>query len=315
MLLLCTSGRANELILQWTSQGSSVSEIYFNLSLHFDKRISTEQARQKLITLMAPRSTDLATHISHVMSLAQRASCAIPPGSSRTSYFNNEAINGLMRSLPPASRAQCSNIFHTLSAKARRAITFSELCRPLITLRDTIDQDIKANGVGSDPNTSESNSYSKNKQGGSNKNYSSFVVETVQESISHPLYDYDTKPCNCTPHVYMTDTNVAPKGGQYKSGQRQTNKGNRNSAQGNGRPRYNNPNKFGTPSRYCSLCGLTTHTAAQGCRNMRDDYDAIVDVQPTQSTCSVCPPSVQPRLNHPSVICPYRIGGVLHGTN
>jgi len=158
----------------------------------------------------------------------------------------------------------------------------------------------------------------KNKKGGSNENYSSFVVETVQESTPHPLYDHVTKPCNCTPHIYMTETNVAPKapkGGQNKSGQRQTNQGNRNSSQGNGRPRFNNPNKFGTPSRYCSLCGLQSHTAAQGCLNMRDNNDVIVDVQPTQSTCSVCPPSVQPRLNHPAVICPYRIGGVFHGTN
>jgi len=204
-----------------------------------------------------------------------------------------------------------------LSTKARRAITYSELCRPLITLRDTIDQDIKMHGSGSSPSTSKSSSYSKIKKGGSNENYSSFVVETVQESTPHPLYDHVTKPCNCTPHVYMTDTNVAPKapkGGQNKSGQRQTNQGNINSSQGYGRPRFNNPNKFGTPSRYCSLCGLQSHTAAQGCRNMRDNNDVIVDVQPTQSTCSVCPPSVQPRLHHPAIFCPFRVGGMLHGT-
>ncbi len=75
------------------------------------------------------------------------------------------------------------------------------------------------------------------KKGGSNKKYSSYAVEVVQESTPHVHNTHTTKPCSCTPHVYMTNSNVAPKankGGQNKSGQRQTNPGNKNVSQGNG---------------------------------------------------------------------------------
>ena len=305
MMLLCTSGRANELLTQWVDQNERVSEIYFNLTLHFDKRMTTESARQKLLTIMAPKSGDLARHISHVMSLAQRAASAIPAGASRTAYFNNEAISALMRSLPPASRTTCSNLFHTLSAKARRAITYNELTRPLITLRDTIDADIKANGVGSSVSANakvdERRKFAK-KTGSSNKKPTSFVVEASYENPtaggSKSNRRYYKKPGNFTqPHVYLAaGSNSAPR----------TNSANPN--------RQRQPFRAAGPSnrrpnQYCSLCGKASHTAAQGCANMRDAQNKIVNVQPTQSTCNVCPGFVNPRLNHPAVFCPYRPNG------
>jgi hypothetical protein len=30
---------------------------------------------------------------------------------------------------------------------------------------------------------------------------------------------------------------------------------------------------------------------------------------PTLGTCTACPTSVNPRLNHPTLLCPYRKGG------
>jgi hypothetical protein len=32
---------------------------------------------------------------------------------------------------------------------------------------------------------------------------------------------------------------------------------------------------------------------------------------PTLGTCQSCPSKIMPRLNHPSQLCPYRIGGPL----
>jgi hypothetical protein len=40
----------------------------------------------------------------------------------------------------------------------------------------------------------------------------------------------------------------------------------------------------------------------------------IVKVAPTQSTCPDCPMSVNPRLHHPTGLCPFRPGGPFHNT-
>jgi hypothetical protein len=192
MLMICTSGRANELVTQWIEAGERVAEIYFNLSLHYDKRISTETARHRLITLVAQKNTDIAKHISNIMSLATRAASAIPPGNSRTSYFNNEAIAALLRSLPPASRTTVSNLFHTLSAKARRAITFNELTRPVINLRESIDLDIRANGASGVMNGAKSEGTQKKfvKKGKPTfKKFTTYAVEaSVGEQEQRPVY-------------------------------------------------------------------------------------------------------------------------------
>ena len=147
MLLMCTSHRAHELIQQWADQGESIGNIYFNLPLQYDKRLSPEAAKIKLSNLMAPKNTDLPKHLSLIMHLADRASYSLPQGPTRKSYYDYEAIQALIRSLPPVSRNLCSNLYQQLSGKARRSLTFMELSRPLTNMRFSIDQDIRENGA------------------------------------------------------------------------------------------------------------------------------------------------------------------------
>ena len=79
--------------------------------------------------------------------------------------------------------------------------------------------------------------------------------------------------------------------------------------------RMHNKNQFGTKqNNYCSLCGKRDHLASQDCPYMVNDDGTHLMVMPTLGTCKVCPPSVNPRLNHPSQICPYRQGGPLYGS-
>ena len=345
MLLNCTSGKAHELCQTWIDSGENAKSIFFNLSLQFDRRISPEQARLKLTNLMAPKSTDIAKHISTIMSLAQRAACALPPGNTRSAYFNNEAVNCLIRSLPPTSKNTASNMFHQLSAKAKRAITFNELARPLINIRDTIDQDIHANGAGGSVINTKGQAQKIKRTYGKGTTYSINVPEEVVE-FRPP--EYQNSQRNTKPHWHgknkanqvsqvnyhgqmVNQINASrPQGNQGNyQGPPQGNQSNyQGPRQGNGNNYYqgnqNGPRQtgarpkqnFGNPrgKAYCSLCGLKNHTAANGCRNMKDDLGKILNVQPSQSYCSACPPNVTPRLNHPQVLCPFRVGGPLYGT-
>jgi len=308
MLLRCTAGRAHELIQQWVDQDEGLCNIYFNLTLQYDRRMTPEAARTKLATLMAAKNVDLPRHISNVMTLADRASFALPQGASRNAYYNNEAIQALIRSLPPTSRNTCSNLFHTLSAKARRAITFMELSRPLNTLRHTIDLDIKQNGVNVTNNNSSKTPSSKSKKG-NRKSYSSYAVDTVHEdkAVQQDNKKQQGNQGNQAA-VYQASghQDKAAKGNSGSGG----NSGNKRQ-QGNNN-QFKGASKNNSARRYCSLCGKTNHTAAQGCRNMKDNAGQIVEIQPAQSTCNLCPATVSPRLNHPPYLCPFRPTGPFH---
>jgi hypothetical protein len=41
---------------------------------------------------------------------------------------------------------------------------------------------------------------------------------------------------------------------------------------------------------------------------MVDGSGKVVQVMPCKDTCPLCPPSVNPRLSHPSYLCPYKNG-------
>jgi len=232
----------------------------------------------------------------------------IPQGATRNAYYNNEAIQALIRSLPPTSRTTCSNLFHTLSAKARRAITFMELSRPLNTLRHTIDLDIKQNGANVVNNNSKTSS-SKSKKG-YKKNYSSYSVDTVLEdkTVQQDKQRQVQGSQGNQAAVYQANAHQ-DKAAKGNSGFR-GNSGNKRQHGSNNQSKGAS-NNSGT-RRYCSLCGKTNHTAAQGCRNMKDNSGQIIEIQPAQSTCNVCPATVIPRLNHPPYLCPFRPTGPFH---
>jgi hypothetical protein len=59
------------------------------------------------------------------------------------------------------------------------------------------------------------------------------------------------------------------------------------------------------------LCGYKNHKA-ENCRNMKDDNGNVNCVIPGFGTCSKCPKEIQPRLNHPESLCPFRPKGPLY---
>jgi hypothetical protein len=70
-----------------------------------------------------------------------------------------------------------------------------------------------------------------------------------------------------------------------------------------------NNNKSGSQT-HCILCGYSNHTASS-CQNMRNDAGNVVATFATHGVCGSCPPQVRPRLHHPPLLCPFRVGGPL----
>jgi hypothetical protein len=145
-MLASSTGLAHELLLEWKMNGESVPTIYHNLLINFDKRLSPDEAKMQLSSYKIPKSSSLAKAESQIMLLAGRTASALPEGPSRTAYYNLEACNAMIRSLPPSSSANVNNLYNQLSARLGRAATFAELSRGMNLLRTTIDKDIRQNG-------------------------------------------------------------------------------------------------------------------------------------------------------------------------
>ena len=286
-LVNCSTGKAHALLLDWLDNEESTESIYHLLSVNFDRRISPEAAKTQLREFKVSKDSNLAKVEGTLTQLSSRAVSTLPPGDSRKQLQNMEAIQALTRSLPPYSQNIVSTQYSTLSARRGRPVTFQELMRGLNIHRAGIDADIKS--YGSDP-----------KRGQGNQNKNSTPPKGNSQKKGKPAFG-----------MYAVD--MAPKMAQPQQSKPKM------QGEGNRKPegkRYDGKKKGeGNPRPYCSLCGLSNHTAVKGCRNMLDDKGNPVLIDPVQSTCPNCPPHVQPRLNHPARLCPWRPLGLWNNKN
>ena len=324
MLLLSTTGKAHVLIAEWIRLGEDIPTIYHNLILHFDKRITPEAAKEKLQNFKAPKNMTLREVETTLGSWVKRASDVYPvEGESRHNYYHMEAVQSLIRCLPPSSSALVQSTFHRLTARLGRAATFTELSRALNPDRHVIDLDIRNNGVDRNYNDKPfvKNNKFKKSSGQSGTKTQQVVYMMEAQSLPSPRVEHSNR---------FDQNNIVHVPGQDNGYPRnQGNKTNRynNRSQSNGRTYFNNAGNMGNnnnrgqrnmntkPMQYCSLCGKKDHLASQNCPYMVDAKGNIRKVMPTQSQCPLCPPFVKPRLNHPAVFCPYRKGGPLAKKN
>jgi len=342
IMLASTTGEAYLLLLAWIENGDEPSTIFHNLGIHYDKRMQPEEARDRLAAYRVPKTADLAKAEATIQGLAARVASIIPAGPTRTASYNNEVIQGLIRSLPPQSSILVQTQYTEKSAKSKRAITAAELSRFLNIYRHSIDSDIKANGV--DNRTFEKRYQPRAGNNGVRK-YTAYYnmgatslprkTQVSQPNRYRSSGQINQVSQNINPRSMGGNRNMA-KTNQYKnsgSNNFQTRKpwsnsyGTPNSNNNNGnrmsgfrgnrntngtytkRPFNNNNGRSNFKTNYCSLCGQTSHVAADGCPNMVSDTGIKVPIIPTKDTCDDCPPRVNPRLSHPPTICPYRKNG------
>lgn len=320
MLLHCTTGPAHMLLMDWLDHGETIESIFHNFMLHYDRRLSPEDARLQLLTYKAPKMAPLQKVESKIMNLATRASATLPPGASRAANFNNEAISALIRCMPPSSAVTIQNTYHSLSAKLGRSCTFTELTRALNMFRHGIDADIRLNGIDSN-NRREMGQRNAFKKPTGSYNTTRKIRKPVTYSIQTKQ---DTSVRNRTSPKAHTFENTGRQGfnmrgnahnhkHQYKGMKGKDNKGYRNNDTRKNNFGFRKPH-YNKQEEYCSLCGNTDHKAADGCPYMVADNGKTLKIIPSQSNCSACPSHISPRLNHPVQVCPYRVGGPFNGS-
>ena len=292
ILLKCTSGKVYSLVAECISYEHDIDDIYHSLLTLYDNRISSSNARRLLMSYKAPKSATLTKVQSHILELASRIASQLPVGKSRTSMFNIEATNALVRSLPHYSSTLVTNVMNTLAAKLMRHPTFIELTKALTKYADSINTDLLRNGA---LNVGRRESY----------------------------YEYTAKP---KPKVYAINRTGKPNSNMrnnptrnYRPQREQTRTRNNrvNSMKGN---RYGdspknekvyNMNTQGNTHRqeryfkglYCSLCGGNNHSASQICYRMKDSTGRVVETVPTYYHCELCFKVLKKKLYHPENVC------------
>ena len=352
MLLACTTGKPHSLIRGWITSGYDIDTIYHYLQVHFDKRLSPQEASLQLKAYKAPKSSSLADVQAHLMDLASRACSQIPEGPSRTALFDLELTQSLIRSLPTESQKQVQTKFNDLSAKQRRAATAAELSQALHSIRHIIDEDIKKNGVDRHdrshsnfrntknfvrrnrpmglPNTSTKTPFKTSTAYVTHYPRNKWEIENISLTEGDEELDYNHIPRYVNrSRLYAPRTlatmNIQSRGDLplNKTGRKDINPRTKEYTKNmiTSRRPYNNTHGSNTNggqtrgrhpnSHYCSLCGKRNHLASHGCPFMVDDNGKRISVLPTHSTCTDCPSHINPRLNHPTPLCPYRKGGPL----
>jgi hypothetical protein len=304
-MLAASTGKAHELIRMWIQNQKSASSIYASLLIHFDKRPNVEEAKKMLFNYRVSKNEDLATAEGKIMCWVGLAAKSVPVGPSRESYSDLECCQALVRALPEWSKMSVDNLYKSLSAKLGRALTFNELDQALHALRPAIDRDIKQHGV----DRAKNQKFFPNKK--QQRNHSTFNLEVRPNTDTVGIRKF-------TPTRGRTEKSFTPMPINKSKNLQRTlnNRGNIKRGQGvqNYRPRGMRPNRSNETQnkmQNCILCGYKNHKAEQ-CKNMRDDQGKIKQVLPQFGKCPICPTTVQPRLNHPPALCPFRPAGPLY---
>jgi hypothetical protein len=305
-ILASSTGLAHDLILEWKSNGDNASTIYHSLLVNFDSRMTPEEARSKLANFTINKNSNLARAESNIQLLVGRAAAQFPFGESRNAYRNMEGCSTLIRALPPYSSLTANNLYQNYTTRLGRACTMHELFRGLDQYRGVIDRDIKANGTSNMPKFTPM-------KGGINRKYSSFSTAVQMGGNNNNRQD-KIRPLPPPPMIAnkQNDVSYTPKP-IVRNFNNRPRPQNNNYRYKNNRPynKFNNNNQNNNYKRLsCPLCGKN-HKADE-CTNVRDDSGNILKMHPTHGVCSKCPSFVRPRLHHPEVACPYRVGGPLN---
>jgi hypothetical protein len=283
--------------------------IFHNLLVNYDRRLSAEEARSKLMGYKVGRNSSLAEAESKIVKWVGRAATAFPVGESRKAFYNLEGCNSLIRALPPYSSQIANNVYSTLTAKLGRACTLLELSQGLNLHRANIDKDIKEHGSLYTRELIKPNRPIK-----SNFKMQRYTVNSLEMSPQNrPRQQISTS----------ANTSFTPRPKQIQGTLQNRNRTNfQNNRTVSNRVGWNrNKNNFqrGNFNRKpqinrCLLCGIKDHTS-KDCKNIRYDKNNPVPMIITYGTCNKCPRNIYPRLHHQEELCPFRPKGPLYKNN
>ena len=312
VMLKCVSGRVYSMISECIGHNHEIPDVYYSLITLYDNRMTSTKARQILMTYRVPKADNLTKAQSYILELASRVASQLPEGKSRTSMFNIEANNALIRCLPHYASTIATNVLNTLASKLTRNPSFLELTKALTKYRDSINLDITNNG---DENRSKNRSRSYREDRNDRKLY---AVNTSPNKRYPNSSNNQNNRQGRNNNRYNNRYNNRPgyrhnrpqtQGRYRKNSVNSVNsQNNRSESQPKDRAYNMNQNggfrgKKGGNSKYCSLCAGTNHNSSDICYKMRDSTGRIVETVPTYNHCETCLQVMGKKVYHPASLC------------
>ena len=282
--LTSLTGPAHETIRNLVEQGDTIPALYHHLTHVYDNSLDPLKSKSELSNLKIPKTWDLFTAQNKILELATAAARLFKENQRKT-ITNTEASQTLIRALPPTSsklvRTQF-NQFMTDQTDESSEPLFIDFIRYLHRFQDEINDDIKKNGDGPDYRPR----YRDNKDSKDRR----YPLHYDKYPGSRPLRVQTTYANKNASPNYLNRYNPYPK---TTVAVKQLNAG----------------ANAGTPSTnrflnklYCSLCGKSTHTAADGCYAIKKN-GVVVPCSPTQIPCNICEKVMKKKLFHPPNLC------------
>ena len=312
----------------------SVRQLYTYLLHRFDRSLPPELAKRKLQTLTASRRDNLAKLLGQVLTYITQASLLIP-SQFRKVWMDQEGAAAIIRALPTMSRAFAQQKLVELQATTRDIIpSLNEFGEVLTAHQEMINEDIEHHGHSGRMNM-EIRELVKEEQKEIRTRSNRKEDNSVDGRGQTPKGDYDDhNEDNKTRQYQQFQRQSRPRGRQQnqfhqmnqRPYQNQFNQSNRRGAvQGNtnriaqgqgrwfrGNPKYRPwkedrvPQEYDSGARWCRLCGLKNHVAADQCYSMRNDDGTIARVMPCRDICTDCCDITKVGLHHPTRFCIFR---------
>ena len=295
------TGKVYNLVNECISYEHDIGDLYHSLLTLYDNRMTSDIARKALMNYKAPRNQNLSKVQSHIMILASRIASQIPEGPSRTSMFNVEANNALIRSLPHNSANVVSNVINNLSARLQKSPSYVQTIKCLTKYHDTINADIARNGVV----MARAHSYNTDIRPRTKLYALDYKPNSRMNNRARNNNKITRFGKKMMPHSPKYSINALSTENRYNDNPRHERVYNMNN---NRRQKSFNRNDTARPNSnfkglYCSLCGSKTHSADQICFKMRDEQNRIVETVPSFYPCEICLKKINKKLYHPTSMC------------
>jgi len=273
-LLSSCTGPAHKTLRTHISEGDDVPALYHQLLSQYDTTVHPTKAKAELSKFKIGKRSNLFQAQTKILELSGAAARIFKDAKIRKTVTNIESCQCLIRALPKTSSTLVATQYNLFLAEQEDEDIeplFVDFIRYLDTYQADIDMDIKINGA-------------------------SF------EDRDERVKNYNPSPSQFKPYrglkVQATNAVYEPQMTQNMSQKRKAPYQNVSV-----KALYQAPiqNRF-LNKLYCSLCGKTNHTSAQGCYAIKKN-GVVIPCAPTQIPCHICEKVSNKKLYHPPTLC------------
>ena len=293
-------------VRQEFNAGSSVSTVYTLLQVLYNKEDSPAIYKDKLKNYKATRTDTMHSAFAMVRKLTTMSLDPTLSEQMRNQLLNIESLYGFVNCLPLKSKLLVQEKLSKYQQSQPEIPDTHKFFASLVIFRESIDRDIAQNGVNPHTRPSKYNTYALDRTEQEHNTEEQEITTDYASSEDDRDENEEYIPKRYLMAMIRNQNRTRGTTRDNHRG-RQGTSGRTNFRSGNNQEKDRNhrgPRNFReSGSKYCSLCGATSHNSVDTCYKMRDDNFKIVNVVPIQKSCSVCKDRLHKELFHPEKFC------------